>query len=298
MDCRFLFLLKGGIPQAQSLVFRLLGLALADRGRQVDYFHHPADPLLLEGVLVPSLAAGVLTAAHPAARELPFLQHLVVKEVDLPGGTVCLADHKEPFSSVLQIASGISRHLCPNLRAQLDEEVVAARAVGWVQELQEKEPYIKHYFAGTTAAEGVVCFIDHITGPYRKRYLLQGAPATGAVVMQDILIDALSRHFFVEVFHSWINPADLVVLVFPEIGVSVVDSTCGCKLKPLPDDVIWEKGETLRVSGIFRGDLPAETGKLLESSQKVLENDGRYLTEEELKPVVTMLIKEIMGLEK
>lgn len=288
MDCRVLFLLKGDTLQVQSFVLRLLGQALADRSCQVSYFHHPEDPLVLEGLLVPFQGVGVLTADHPAARGGPFPQHLVVKVVELPEGAVSLFDHRLLYEKESQ------GDTCRNLRAQVNEDIAAVSIAGWVQELQEKKPSVKHYFAGSIAAEGVVEFIDHITGFCSKRYVLQGEQYTGAVLMREVLLDALSRHFFVEAFHSWIDPADLVVLVFPEIGVAVVDGTSGCKLTPLPGDVVWELGRT---SGISRGVL-ADDGELLEKSQEVLENDGHYLTEEEINPIVTRLIKEIMGSTK
>lgn len=304
MDCRFLFLLKGGSLQVESLILRLLGLALSDRGCHVNYFHRAEDPLVLEGLLVPSLAVGVLAAEHPAAREGAFLEHLVVKIVNLPGVAVCSSDHYLP--SWPEKAVGKLQHH-PFCRDCRDEEVTAAGAVGWVQELQERKPYLKRYFAGSITAGGVVDFIDHITGFCRKRYILQGKPGASAAVMREILIDALSRHFLVEAFHSWINPADLVVLVFPEIGVAVVDGTCGCNLKHLPGDTVLEIGEKWKTGGIFCGEtekqddvkyILTEAGQLLESSQKDLDSGECCFTEEEINPIVTALLQEMLGSAK
>lgn len=307
VDLKRLFLLNGGTPAVQSLALRLLGPALADRGCRVDYFHRAEYPHFLEGLMVPSLAAGVLSGDHPCAREGVFPPHLKVLGVDLPGRSGRLPDGRTcpGFAEavrLVQSAGEMHERLCRGFRAQMDGEAVAARAAGWVQELRERTPYLRHYFAGSVAAGGVADFIDHLSGLCRKRYILRGAPGTGAVAMREILIQALSRGFLVDACHSWINPSDLVMLILPEIGVAVVDGTCGCDPEPLPGDVVRELEYGLKTAATFRGEgkkweninaLLDEAGQILDASREHLEKGDLYPTEEEIQVIISRILKEI-----
>lgn len=307
VELKRLYLLNGSTPAGQSLLIRLLGLEMADRGCQVHYFHRPEDPLVLEGLTVPSMTFGVLTGDHPYASRKFFPSHLKVVAVELPNGSEELPTNRmnqsrEQAVRLVQSAREIQDEICRGYRArvQVGEKDVAAKAAGWVQELNERRSYLRHYFAGSVAVGGAVEFLKHPPGICRKRYVIKGAPETGSVVMQEILIQALSCRFLVEAFHSWINPSDMVLLILPEIGVYVIDGTCCCDFLPLPGDAVWDLGED-DAAGMFRGEekkrdeiksLLAEAGQALDASREKLETGDLYLTEQEIQQIISRIIKE------
>lgn len=307
-DFRLLYLLNGGTPAVQSLTIRLLGLALADRGFGVNYFHRAEYPRFLEGLTVPSRAAGVLSGGHPCAREGVFPPHLEVLDVALPGAPGGLSEGAlgpglNEALRLLQAAGETYERIRRRGGEPVDEGAVAARAAGWIEELRVGKPLLRHYFAGSVAAGGVRDFISHLSGFCRKRYVLRGAPGAGAVAVREVLIQALSRGCPVDACHSWINPGDLVLLLLPENGVAVVDGTCGYEPELLPGDVVWELESNLRAgAGALQREgarwqelnaLLDEAGQILEASAEHLEKGAVYPPEEEVQKIVSRMVGAI-----
>ncbi|NPV29132.1 MAG: hypothetical protein HPY58_05610 [Firmicutes bacterium] len=255
-DLKYVYLLKGSSPAGKSLFLRLLGLALADRGYQVEYFHKPEDHMTLEGVVVRSLGAAVLDG-------LPFGLNRggsglapKVMEISLPERTSLQErDGEAARQARLQVAELLREageawaRVCAHYRKRLDEEAVKIRAANWAQEIFPKSSQLKHFFVDTIAPEGPVDFISFLSAACRKRYLIKGAPGTGSLVIQEILNHALSRHYRAEVYHSYLNPGDPVMLIFPEISTAVIDGTGGYHPSPLPGDTTWDLTGCLRPGG-------------------------------------------------
>lgn len=292
-----MYLLQGNTPAGQSLIIRMLGLALEDRGLPTNYFHRAEDPMVLEGLTVSSRAFGVLSHDHPCASRDYFPPYLKVKIVELPGGSYLPVDYRalmfDNIEQLLQPASDNRHSAWPGYSVQLDTGVMK-KAAGLIREFQERESNLKHYFAGSVTTLEEVDLLNHILCDCRKRYVIKGSPGAGSEVMQEILVQALSRSYKVEAFHSWIEPKDQVVLFFPEIQVAVVDLTCCYKdFSSLPDDIIWDMGGDARTANCFR-----IAGKKVQEIKSSLAGAGRaldasfYFTEDEINQIISRVIKE------
>lgn len=333
-ELRRLYLLQGNTPAGQSLIIRMLGLALEDRGFETRYFHRAEDPMVLEGLTVPSKALGLLGSAHPYADQRFFPPHLNVVDVKLTGNmrsavpmmqsageensvgvdvdaTQAVPSEDKSRCEVKNAAepvpSSSREHPTSDLRCQTSfEQVITEKAAGWIGEFQEggRESLLRHYFAGSVTALGEVDFINHILCHSKRRYMIKGPPGVGAEVMQEILIQSLSRGYQVEAFHSWIEPKDRVLLFFPEIQVTVADLTCCNKdFSSLPDDIIWDLGEETKTAEGFRKagkkvqknkSFLSEAGRELDAAQKKQNKGDLYFTQEEINKIIARILKENM----
>jgi hypothetical protein len=151
-----------------------------------------------------------------------------------------------------------------------------------------------------------VDFISFLSAGCRERYLIKGAPGTGSLVIQEILSHALSRHYKVEAYHSYLNPDDPVMLIFPEISTAVIDGTSGYQPSPLPCDIVWD------ISGYVRSgkETPreetekaeAELSFLLAAAAQALgraqpgeEQIETPLTREDVTAFTSRLLQETTG---
>lgn len=291
-------MLQGNTPGRQSLVIRALGLALTDRGYSVHYFHRADDHLMVEGLTVPSQKFGMLSGNHPYAIQELFPIQLETVIVELPGGIVpsYLGTEYEKVLKLVQTAGEIYHSVSKSRSKTADQYTVGAGCC--LEELKERPTYLRRYFAGSVSRG-----LDYpdILEYCRKRYVIKGPVGAGAVVMHDILIQALCRRYVVEVYHSILEPLDLVVLFFPEIGVAVVNGTC-CynELSLVSGDTVWDLGKELVLapnsSGTDYEEIKlklAEAGKELDKYHKKLEKGGLMLTSEEIEPIVSRIIKDI-----
>gem|GEM_PF-1350006 len=247
-DLQRLYLLRGSSPDDMSIFLRLVGLALTERGYQVNYCHRPESYLSLEGLVVRPLGTAILDQSCTGLYGVSCPPYLRVVEIDLPRQAQRQKlDYSEDelqgrleAMRLLEEAARMWKDACAFFRPQSTEFASHWQASGWMDEFLVKPSHFKHFFAGTVTAEGPVDFISHLTSGCRKRYFIRGAPGTGGPVMQDALLKSLSRHWDVEAYHSYIDPEYLVALIFPEIDLAVVDGTCGFALSPLPGDIICD----------------------------------------------------------
>ncbi len=235
-----LYLLRGNTLSGQSLTIRLLGLALADRGLPVNYFHRAEDLMILEGLIAPSRSFGVLSYNHPSVGVKSFPSDLDVIVVELSGEQQKILNY-EKVERLLTQAREIHNSYCLHGNGVPLDQGTFEKIGGWVNEIPGGESFLSHYFAMGTTMLGEMGFCEQFLGDCKRRYLIKGAPGTGAVVMREILIKALSYGYRTEVFHSWIEPLNWVVVYFPETLIAVVDTTCCYRdIIPLEQDTIWE----------------------------------------------------------
>lgn len=294
-ELKRLYLLQGNTPGKHSLVLRSLGLALADRGYSVNYYHRAEDHLMVEGLTVPSLGFGVLSGNHPYAVKKFFPAHLETVVVELPGSAVP--------NSVSTIYERVIKFVKSARDIYYSGGWIRSAAAGqcavnfWIEEFREKPSCLRHYFAGSVS--GGLNLPGDFIDCCKKRYLIKGPLGSGVSVMHDILVEALSRRYTVEAYHSIIEPTDLVVLFIPEIRVAVINGTCCYNdLSLLSGDTVWDLGKGVlapNCSGTSYEEIKlklAAAGKELDKYYKELEKGEVYLTAEDINAIISRIIRE------
>ena len=178
----------------------------------------------------------------PYAVQKFFPAHLEAVIVELPGSAVP-NNMSTIYERVLKfVKSAREVYYSGSWTRSTAAEQCASGANFWIEEFQEKPSSLRHYFAGSVS--GGLNFPCDFFECCKKRYLIRGPLGSGAVVMNDILVEALSRRYTVEAYHSIIEPSDLVVLFILEIQVAVINGTC-CynELSLLSGDTVWDLGK-------------------------------------------------------
>ncbi len=248
------FLLRGATCVERSLFLRMVGLGLCDRGYQdVEFFHSPFDHISLEGVVLRGRGLGVFDGEVFSLGNFEgFPEIRVVEEVLLP--TVPLPEEQpdgrliEEVVEALQEATRTWKNFCFQHEDLVDRRLLAGRVSAWAEEFLRKPRRLRRYFAVSLSPDGDVGFISSLTRGCCRRYLIRGVPGSGCFLLRQVLLEALSRHYQVEAYYSYLNPEEPILLILPEERIAFVDTTSGIDVgEVLPGDVIWETAAASKV---------------------------------------------------
>lgn len=86
---------------------------------------------------------------------------------------------------------------------------------------------VRHMFPGGNTAHGFFSFYDNVVGDNARRaFILKGGPGTGkSTFMTKIADELVSRGFACELHHCSADPDSVDAVVFPELGIALLDGT-------------------------------------------------------------------------
>lgn len=236
-----IFVLKGGPGTGKSTLIRKIGLALADRGYNIEFLHCPSDNGSLDGVIIPAIKVALVdgTAPHVIDPKYPGVvdqivnlgehwneQQLRENKEEIMALSDQIAEHYKLAYIRLQEAKGIADEWAGFLKTGLD----TARLYGLVTELSAEifqvSPRVRHMFATALTPDGTVSFLDSITQDCTRRYILLGQPGSGkSTVIQQVAQRAISRGYSTDLYHCGLNLDELNAVVIPALKVAVVDGS-------------------------------------------------------------------------
>ena len=251
-----LYILKGGPGTGKLPFLEKLGKALEDRLFNVEYVRCPSDPDSLDGVLIPELGVGIVDGTSPHVIE-PTAPGAIEEYVNLGESwdTDKLAIHTTEIldlqdkirhcyeNAYSEFAKGLKVHdewekiYIENMdfskANQLTEEVIH-KLLGTT--MLDKTSCIKHRFFGGPTHYGPMDFVENITENISTRYFIKGRPGSGkSTMLKKILENARHRGLDVEVYHCGFDPDSLDMLLFPELDLSIFDSTAPHEYYPRRD---------------------------------------------------------------
>lgn len=251
-----LFILKGGPGTGKSTLMKKIGKELEELQYDVEYVHCSSDPDSLDGVLVPKLGVGIVDGTSPHVIE-PTAPGAIEEYVNLgvAWDTEKLATHTKEILDIqnnmrqcyekayAEFAKGLKVHdewekiYIENMNFskanQLTEEVIN-KLLGTTR--LNKTNCIKHRFFGGSTPYGPMDFVENITENIAIRYFIKGRPGSGkSTMLKKILDKAQNRGIDVEVYHCGFDPDSLDMLLFPELNLSIFDSTAPHEYFPSRD---------------------------------------------------------------
>lgn len=252
------YILKGAPGSGRSTFIRQAGLALCERGFDVEFYVCPLNASSLEGVVFPQLATGIVNGSLPCPVEPRYpgvtgdiinlgehwdREKIVTNQEEIQQLVNEMEKDTGRAYSLLREAELAKEKLKGNWLPDLDLERLDALVQKLAKEILDGQPGERHFFGSTVSSQGLVSFIDELSEHCRKRYILKGPPGSGkSTVLAAIGTRAAQRGYLVEYYHNGLNPDSLDMVIITNLQVALIDGE-GINLSAGPYDTIIDTGE-------------------------------------------------------
>ncbi|MGI6685729.1 MAG: PRK06851 family protein [Bacillota bacterium] len=237
-----IFILKGGPGTGKSTLMRKIGLEMAERGFNVDFWQCSSDNDSIDGVIFPELKTAVVdgTAPHVIEPRYPGVIDQIINLGD-HWNEHYLKSHKNEIMKLVDEITGCFKtawNYLHDAKQVHDEwksingkamnfEKVNQKTDQLIQEIfNVNAPLVRHMFSGAITPGGLVNYINNITEDCKTRYILKGLPGTGkSTLIKKIADGAVERGYQADLYHCALDPDSLDMVVIPQLGIAVLDGS-------------------------------------------------------------------------
>ncbi|MEC2055308.1 PRK06851 family protein [Peribacillus psychrosaccharolyticus] len=241
-----LFILKGGPGTGKSTLMKKLGLIWEERGVDVEYLHCASDAQSIDGIIFPTLKAGIVDGTPPHVIE-PKAPGAVEEYVNLgtawnssqlsdkKGDIVQLTEDIEMayeqayklFAEALSVHDEWEEIYINNLDfTKLNRLTEKLMTLFFGEMVLNKTSDVRHRFLGAATPTGAVDYVPNLTNDIPKRFFLKGRPGSGkSTMLKKLAAEATKRGFDVEIYHCGFDPFSLDMVIVRELGLAIFDST-------------------------------------------------------------------------
>jgi len=243
---RHIFILTGGPGTGKSTIIGHIARNMLENGRDVQLFHSPDDSDTLDGLIVTALRLAVVDG-NACKQGLPESSKALIKYVDLGKAVdkrqlsadkerLFLLERKvketydqayDTFARALRIHDEWETYYIGNIVADEADRIAGELTESLLGDRRfSKRAAIRHLFLGAATPRGAVDFIPNLTSDANRRIFVKGRPGSGkSTMLKKLAAAAEERGIDVEVFHCGFDPGSLDMLIFPELGAAIFDST-------------------------------------------------------------------------
>lgn len=236
-----LFIIKGGPGTGKSSLMRRIGLAMADRGYDVEFLCCSSDNDSLDGIVVTDLKIAMVdgTAPHTIDPKNPGAVDQIInlgdfwdeevlrsnKDAIIKCGQEVWQAFQEAYTKLKE--AKITHDKLENYYIEgLDFDKANEKANALIEEIFSRKPVIRHMFASAITPEGVVNYIDNITDNISTRYIVKGRPGTGkSTLTQKVAQAAIDHGCNVDYYHCSFDPDSVDMVVIPDMSIAIIDGT-------------------------------------------------------------------------
>ncbi len=284
------YVLKGAPGSGRTTFIRQIGLELAAKGYQADFFVSFAGSSSLEGVMCPQLGLAVVKGdcGYPSEHEQRGISCEVIDFSEFWDGASLAGCEEE----IAELAEEIEKQLRSAaellMKAARVKEKISAHGSGYpdpeeverlvtrlVTEILEQSSRERHYFGTALSIQGLVSYVDGLSASCAGRYVLKGFPGkVKSAVLTAVGRMALARGHQVEFYHDGFNPENLNMIIITGLGVAVIDGD-GLGLTVRPGDIIldardWNDSNQETASGTDVVETQRRLDTLLEEAHTAL----------------------------
>lgn len=244
-DANRIFVIKGGPGVGKSTFMGRIGEELREMGYDVELHCCSSDNASLDAVVVPALRVALIDGTAPhvvdpknpgAVDEIVNLGEfwddakLIRHREEIVSLNRRVAKHFAAAYSSLRMAK-VARDEEMNLRSEafcygrfnglLGDllRMVFGEKLCWV----ESEPEVRHLFASALTPEGIVNHLGTVLDGVESLYVVKGEPGSGAeLLLAEFLVYAFRSVFKMEVYHCAFDPAQVDLIVLPELRTAVL----------------------------------------------------------------------------
>lgn len=240
------YLLTGAVEGITSPLIERIGKELEKKTGLVEWVHSPFVNGEYDGVLFPEWKVAIMDYSYP---RIWRPQAPALTEIHVNLQTSFHADRLAPmreriaswyaeifrknqeayerFAEALRIHDEWETFYIQNLDREsanrITEELITRLFDG---EQLAKHSRVRRMFLGASTPQGPVDHVVNLTDSLPKRFFIKGRPGSGKSTMLKKLVgEAEKRGYDAEVYHCGLDPHSLDMVILPEKGVAIFDST-------------------------------------------------------------------------
>ncbi|TJY41285.1 hypothetical protein E5161_12695 [Cohnella pontilimi] len=243
-DLSRIYVLQGPPGTAKPTLIRSLAAGIRNEGEDVEWFHSPLHPDDVDIVILRNSGIAIVdgTACPYSAQDTRTIAIDLTPAVDsrlLPANyeeTAEVLNKKLSdayssayacFADALRIHDEWEAPYIENLDFQKSDEVAREFSESWLASpMENKQAAVRHLFFGAATPLGAIDHIQNLTSGLNTRIFIKGRPGSGkSTLLKRLAAEAESKGYDLDVFHCGFDPNSLDMLIFPELGLAVFDST-------------------------------------------------------------------------
>lgn len=255
------WVLKGRSLTRQADFIKNLGENLAGRGYEVEFWLSAMHPGRAQGVFFPQLDAavvggGLLYPNQALGRRIEIVdldeagkdQMSEAREQALALWQARLLSCKRRAEDLIENSLRLEQYLAGEERDVNIEERLDALSRQVQEMIFGRRPAEKHFYASSLTLDGLMDYVQEITGRCRNRYIMRGPAGCGqSRVLEQAAGMALSFGWEVEYYHWALDPERVCLILIPAVNSALMDESC-LTISPQAGDIIVEM-----YSGVVRG---------------------------------------------
>ncbi|MGN7471042.1 PRK06851 family protein [Brevibacillus sp. SAFN-007a] len=308
------YILSGVVEGVTSPLIEAIGKEMSRKTNQVEWIHSPFVNGQYDGVIFHEWKVAIMDGSYPRLWR-PTAPGVTDIQVNLQSAvnTDQLAPYKrhiaawyediftkseaayQAFGEALRIHDEWEAPYIDNLNREeanrVTEEVIA---LFFGEEKLGKKARVRRMYLGAATPRGPVDHIMKLTDSLQKRYFIKGRPGSGkSTMLKKLVVEAENRGFDVEVYHCGLDPHSLDMVIVPEKGLAIFDSTA-------PHEYFPSK-ETDEVIDMYKRAIASGTDEKYEEeladikaryTQKIKEATASLLAAKELRDQVNSVYAE------
>lgn len=242
------FIMKGGPGVGKSTFMNTISREMLKRGYDVEHHYCSTDPASLDGLVVPQLGVALLdgTAPHNFDPRYPGVLDEIINLGECWDESIIIPYKEEVKAITMQgnMQFKTAFHI-------LKQSKMAYEQSQWyVRESVEQSKYnrilrvlmhsvleavvpnyqviskARHLFGSALTPNGILDYKDTLISKDMKVFSIKGQPGTGVKEMiERIAKEAVEMGLYTEQYHCPYEPDKLDMLIIPEIGKAVMNST-------------------------------------------------------------------------
>jgi len=252
---RAVYVLQGFPGMGKSRLLRELSALAAGRGLDVQEFRSSLNPGELDALIVTALGIGIADESACGTLDLPGTETVKVDlrpaldeeriagidpaELDAMNGRLAasLSQAYAAFAEALRVHDEWESYYIESMDFRKANELTRSLADTIFQGKSfDKRAAVRHLFLGAATPDGAIDHILNLTDGLRRRIFIKGRPGSGkSTLLKRLAAEAEASGIDVDVFHCGFDPESLDMLIFPELGLAMFDSTAPHEHDPMRD---------------------------------------------------------------
>ncbi|KJS19070.1 MAG: hypothetical protein VR72_20255 [Clostridiaceae bacterium BRH_c20a] len=225
-------LLKGATDQVRSRIIRNLGIALVDRGYDVEVIHGIFNPDNLEGIIIPQLSLALVSAE----KHFETKANVRVVNIDETRDYEKYLVYKSKIDDLLEqmnvnhelaLEELQQLHLVFENKCKEGSGLEEGQALYTVEKILKTlctldDGRINHRFGQCLTSRGLIDYYPQLLKKCNLKHYLSGiSQSNGSGILELVAREAVLKGLIVDVYHNCLDPNLVEMLILPEMNFAI-----------------------------------------------------------------------------